>query len=96
MAEQVLNDCINKPPTVPYHYGVLRASGTYQVMPASLQSLKIIAGFNTAYAAHVHQVPMNFREPSAGNYYLSSKLTQYGRSYIRGWRRCVARHQGMI
>jgi hypothetical protein len=95
VAEQVINDAIHKRPTVPIDTGTLRGSGTFEIPPHGLRSVKLIAGFNTAYAAHVHQVPMNFREPSAGNYYLSDKLRRYRQSYIRGWARCVARELGM-
>jgi hypothetical protein len=52
-------------------------------------------GFNMHYAAKVHQIPMTFREPSAGNYYLSSKLQRHGREYVESWGRCVHRQLGM-
>jgi hypothetical protein len=40
-----------------------------------------IAGFNTKYAAKVHEVPMNFRTPGSGNKYLEAKLGQFGDKY---------------
>ena len=41
-----------------------------------------VIGFNTVYAARVHEVPMNFKEPGSGNKYLESKLTQLHSQYM--------------
>ena len=95
VGEQVINDAIHKRPTVPIDTGLLRSTGTYEIPPHGLRSVRLIVGFNTPYAARVHQVPMNFQEPGSGNYYLSQKLQAYRQSYIRGWARCVARDVGM-
>ena len=93
----VLHDAINEVPTVPYRTGKLRSSGTFEVFGgAHWRRCKLQVGFNTTYAARVHQIPMRFRESSAGNYYLSSKLTRHRQEYIRSWAAAVSRHLGMI
>ena len=93
---EVLHDAINEVPTVPINTGKLRSSGTFEVFGgAHWRHAKIIVGFNTSYAAKVHQLPMRFREPSAGNYFLSSKLQRHKRDYVESWTRCVARRLGM-
>ena len=40
------------------------------------------AGFNTSYAKKVHEVPMNFQEPDAGNKYMEAKMRAHGAEYI--------------
>jgi hypothetical protein len=96
VAAQVIADAINEPPTVPIDTGNLRSSGTFEVIPgASWRSVKIIAGFNTPYAARVHEVPMNFQDPSAGNKYLEAKLVAHGAEYVRVWSEKTARLLGM-
>jgi len=40
-------------------------------------------GFNTPYAARVHEVPMKFSEPSAGNKYLESKMSKNKNLYFK-------------
>lgn len=42
-----------------------------------------VIGFNTPYAARVHEVPMNFTEPSSGNKYLESKIITKKKHYIK-------------
>lgn len=39
-------------------------------------------GFNTPYAAKVHEYPHNFQEPGAGNFYLTEKLVTRHKLYI--------------
>ena len=93
---QVINDSINETPTVPIRTGKLRSSGTFEVFGgAHWRYCKVTAGFNTSYAAKVHQIPMTFREPSAGNYFLSSKLSRHGREYVEAWAACVSHRLGM-
>jgi hypothetical protein len=41
------------------------------------------AGFNTSYAKKVHEVPMNFQEPEAGNKYMEAKMRTHGADYIK-------------
>jgi len=97
VAQQVINDAINIVPTVPLRTGNLRSSGTFEVFPGGLtwRSVRLVVGFNTPYAAKVHQFPMHFREPGAGNYFLSSKLQRFRAQYIRVWGDKVARLLGM-
>ena len=97
VGQQVINDAINIVPTVPIRTGNLRSSGTFEVFPggAGWRSVRLVVGFNTPYAARVHQFPMNFREPGAGNYFLSSKLQRFRGEYIRVWGEKVARSLGM-
>jgi len=40
-------------------------------------------GFNTPYAARVHEVPMKFTESSAGNKYLESKMSRNKDTYFK-------------
>ena len=42
-----------------------------------------VIGFNTPYAARVHEVPMNFTEPSSGNKYLESKMITKRNHYMK-------------
>ncbi len=96
IGERVLLDAARETPTVPVDTGTLLGSGTYEVFGgAHWREAKIVAGFNTHYAARVHQVPMNFKQPSAGNYFLSSKLQRNGAKYIQIWTACVSRRLGM-
>jgi len=97
---RVLEDCVNIAPTVPIRTGTLRASGTYEVIQRGLgwREVEIIVGYNTAYAARVHQVPMNFNralDPAVGNYFLSSKLDRFGKQYVELWGQCVGQRLGM-
>jgi len=96
VGQQVLHDSINEVPTVPIRTGKLRSSGTFEVFGGMhWRSAKVTVGFNTSYAARVHQIPMQFREPSAGNYFLSAKLQHHRRDYVESWTRCVSRALGM-
>jgi hypothetical protein len=42
-----------------------------------------VIGFNTPYAARLHENNFNFTEPSSGPKYLESKLLRYGKSYLK-------------
>ena len=96
LGQQVIADAINEVPTVPIDTGRLRRSGTFEVIPdASWRRVMLQVGFNTAYAARVHQVPMQFREPGSGNYFLSAKLDRHRREYVESWARRVTRALGM-
>ena len=96
---QVIKDALNETPRAPLDTGTLRASGTFEVYGGMhWRYAKVMAGFNTNYAARVHQVPMNFnttRMPGAGNYFLSTKLQRHARDYIVSWTNCVAHNLGM-
>jgi len=96
VAMQVIADSINEPPTVPIDTGNLRSTGTFEVFSGgSWRSVKVIVGFNTPYAAKVHEVPMRFQEPSAGNKYLEAKLQRHKEQYVRVWVNGVTRRLGM-
>lgn len=93
---QVLHDAINEVPTVPIRTGKARSSGTFEVFGGALwRYAKLIVGFNVSYGARIHQIPMRFREPSAGNYFLSAKLQRHKRDYVESWAACVSRRLGM-
>ena len=84
VAMQVIADSINEPPTVPIDTGNLRSSGTFEVLSGgSWRSVKVLVGFNTPYAAKVHEIPMHFQDPDAGNKYLESKLQRHKEQYVR-------------
>ena len=100
IGQQVIWDAINEAPTVPVLTGNLRSSGAYEVFPGGLswRSVKLYVGFNTPYAARVHQIPMNFntaRAPGAGNYFLSAKLDRHRTEYVKAWGRKTASLLGM-
>ena len=94
----VIKHAITLPPRVPKKTGTLRASGTFLVSGgAHWRQCKLVVGFNTSYAARVHQIPMRFNQqavPGAGNYFLSWKLRQFHRVYIQRWVNCVSRKVG--
>jgi len=96
---QVIKDSLNETPRVPLDTGTLRASGTFEVWGGmGWRHTKLQVGFNTNYAARVHQVPMNFnttRMPGAGNYFLSAKLQRHARDYVESWAGCVSKQLGM-
>ena len=97
VATAVLHDAITETPTVPVRTGNLRGSGTFEVYGGThWRRCKLQVGFNANYAARVHQVPMNVREPSAGNYFLSAKLKRHGREYMTAWVRDVSRAVGTL
>ncbi len=58
---------------------------------------KIVArmGYNTPYAARVHEEPMQFQDPDAGNKYLESKLREHGREYIETAAQIAKQRMGM-
>jgi len=96
VAMQVIADSINEPPTVPIDTGNLRSSGTFEVISdSSWRSVKVLVGFNTPYAARVHEIPMHFQDADAGNKYLESKLQRHQEQYVRVWVKGVTRRLGM-
>lgn len=40
-------------------------------------------GFNEPYAAKTHEIPMNFRETSAGNDWMTKKMKRYKGEYLK-------------
>ena len=95
----VIKDALYEVPRTPFRTGTLWASGTYEVFGGMhWRYVKLAVGFNTSYAARVHQVPMNFNTtlvPGAGNYFLSAKLRNHARDYVESWVRCVSKQLGM-
>jgi hypothetical protein len=88
VAVQVINDCIMQGPTVPMKTGNLRSSGTFEVIQGdSWRSVKFYVGFNTPYAAKVHEWPVtkNWTTPGSGPKYLESKLVMYKEQYLKVW-----------
>ena len=95
----VLEDAKRESPTVPKKTGTLFASGTYEVFGgAHWRQCKLMVGFNTTYAARVHQLPwygVHWTTPGSGSYFLSSKILRHRREYITSWARSVSRSLGM-
>lgn len=54
-----------------------------------------LVGFNTPYAAKVHNVPMNFREPDSGNHYLQGKMRNYREDYMAVAGKAIKNELGM-
>jgi len=105
---QVLHDGVNETPTVPIRTGKLRSSGTFEVFGgAHWRHTKLVVGYNTTYAAKVHQLTgigrwriglgtgARFREPGSGAYFLSSKLDRHAKRYVEDWASCVSHRLGM-
>lgn len=98
VATQVLNDCMTEPPTVPKDTGTLRASGTWEVFGgASWREVKLTVGFNTTYAARVHEMPESTQWTTSGSgpKFLEDKIFGHGEEYVRMWGHLVARELGM-
>ena len=95
----VLHDAVTEMPTVPRKSGTLQSSGTYEVYAgAHWRRCKLRVGFNTHYAARVHQLPwygVHWTTPGSGSYFLSTKLLRHKREYIANWARGVSRDLGM-
>jgi len=51
-------------------------------MPLKSSEFVAVIGFNTKYAAIVHERPKRFTEPSSGNKYLSLKLSKNKNLYM--------------
>jgi hypothetical protein len=94
VAIQVLNDATMESPTVPIDIGNLRSMGTFLVMQPTPSSVRFYVGYNTPYAARVHNVPMNFQDQDAGNEYLSIKLRRHANEYLRVWATKMRRLMG--
>ena len=91
VAISIINDALNEDPTVPLKFGNLRSSGTFEVMQeSSWRSVKIWVGFNTPYAARVHELPQegtNWTTPGSGSKYLETKLQRHAAEYVAVWTR---------
>ena len=101
VAKQVLNDAIfgnvagtHSTPTLT---GNLRSSATYEVFPLAGGGVRIVVGFNTPYAAAMHEAPedLNWTEPGSGPKFLEGPLLRNRAEYIRVWGEKVHRKLGM-
>lgn len=76
VSKQILDDCSNVYPKVPYDTGVLEASKKFQIYEDSVE-----IGFTAPYSAAVHEMiksktgnPINWKRPGSGPKFLSTKL----------------------
>jgi hypothetical protein len=81
---QIIKDAITLPPKVPKKTGTLRRSQVIDPAVISRDDISIRIGFNTDYAAAVHEAPenRNWNIPGSGPKYLSSKLSMYRDRYM--------------
>jgi len=81
----VLADAVNEQPTVPKKTGTLRRSQAIAKAKIERKGISIIFGFNTEYAARLHEAPSNWNwsEPGSGPKYLQSKLERNMKKYMK-------------
>lgn len=53
------------------------------------------AGYNASYAKKVHEIPMNFTDPDAGNKYMEAKMRAHSVTYIATAARVAKADVGM-
>jgi len=85
VAAFVLADAVNEQPTVPKKTGTLRRSQAVGKAQIGRKGISIIFGFNTEYAARLHEAPSswNWSEPGSGPKYLQSKLEKNMKKYMK-------------
>lgn len=74
----VNNESVNQPPSPGEKTG--KRVTSYSIRLKKFQIVGVI-GFNVPYAARWHEVPANFKEPTAGNKYLEVKLVNNRNTY---------------
>ncbi len=102
VARQVLNDANNEFPATPLLTGNLRSSATFELGPQLIGTVVIWVGFNTPYAARIHELEgivaprsVNWTTPGTGSKYLEAKLVAHGAEYLRVWSQKTMRLLGM-
>jgi len=97
VANQIIDDAKNIPPTVPKVTGDLRSAGTVEVLPLQPgPKVVAIAGFNRPQAARLHEHPeFHFTEPDSGGKYLESKLRMFAEQYLKVFWMKVRRATGL-
>jgi len=85
VAAFVLADAVQEQPTVPKKMGILRDSQAIDKAKIGRKGISIIFGFNTEYAARLHEAPSNWNwsEPGSGPKYLQSKLEKNMKKYMK-------------
>ena len=85
VAAFVLADAVNEQPTVPKKTGTLRRSQAISKAQIGRKGISIVFGFNTEYAARLHEAPSNWNwsEPGSGPKYLQSKLEKNMKKYMK-------------
>jgi len=85
VAAFVLADAVNEQPTVPKKTGTLRRSQAVSKAQIERKGISIVFGFNTEYAARLHEAPSNWNwsEPGSGPKYLQSKLEKNMKKYMK-------------
>jgi len=85
VAAFVLADAVNEQPTVPKKTGILRDSQAIDKAQIGKKGISIVFGFNTEYAARLHEAPSNWNwsEPGSGPKYLQSKLEKNMKKYMK-------------
>jgi len=85
VAAFVLADAVSEQPTVPKKSGTLRREQAIGEAQIGRKGISIVFGFNTEYAARLHEAPTNWNwsEPGSGPKYLQSKLEKNMRKYMK-------------
>jgi len=85
VAAFVLADAVNEQPTVPKKTGNLRRNQAVGKAQIGRKGISIVFGFNTEYAARLHEAPSNWNwsEPGSGPKYLQSKLERNMKKYMK-------------
>jgi len=81
LGARIIADAIEEEPRAPHLTGLLWRS---KVVNVWLDKLTLEVGFNTEYAAYVHEMPegSSFTLPGSGPKFLESKLTKNRDKYI--------------
>ena len=79
-----LADAIEEKPTVPKKTGHLRRSQRVEVKKEK-NEIYVLCGFNTNYAAKLHEAPSNWNwtEPGSGPKFLESTLQKNAKKYMK-------------
>lgn len=85
VAPLVLKYAITEVPTVPKKWGTLRKSQTAIYPMLKPGDITLLVGFNTVYAAKMHEAPdnWNWTEPGSGPKFLISKLTSHASEFLK-------------
>jgi len=85
VAAIVLKDAITEEPTAPKNKGTLRRSQKIERPKVEHGAISIEIGFNTEYAAKLHEAPSNWNwsEPGSGPKFLEAKLSRNREKYMR-------------
>lgn len=81
---EIIRDTMRDEPTVPKLVGHLRRSGVIEEPVLSANEIRIVVGFNTEYAARIHEAPesWSWTLPGSGPKFLEKKLLKHGKKYF--------------